>query len=96
MLHLDYYVFQHFKLISFEFEAVEYECVILDDLACGESQWQSCAFCVVFNEVADCVNCTVNSSVMIIFSAEIVTFWPFLILCDMNGMSDKLIDPFIL
>ena len=81
---------QHFLLVAVETELLEDQFIPLDQFACGKPDREASLFGVVFDQVPDRMDRSVNGPAVIFLAAEILQERFLLIFCNVDGVIDEL------
>ena len=95
LFHLEDDMLQHFQFILVQSQLIDDQMVSLDRLVCRETGRKPCPLRMVLDQVDDCVETAVDSAAVVVGVTEILSRRPFLIVSDMDGVADQLIDSFI-
>ena len=96
LFHLTYNMLQHFCFIFIQLKLIKNQVIAFNDLRCGKPDRNSCCLCMILNQMNHGMNTAMHRSIMIFFVTKILFHRAFLIFCNVNGMPDQLVHPFIL
>ena len=85
----------HFLFILRKIQRIDNLLITFNNLICCKSYRNLSPFGMILYQMHDTVNASVNRSTMIGLFTEILLSWTFLIFCNMDGMTHKLINTLI-
>ena len=96
LFHLADDVLQHILFVFRKFKSLQYQRIAFNQFGRCKSGRYASQFCMILNQVHYTVKAPVNCAPVFVFVTEIGSARLFLILSDMQSMSYKLVDTFIL
>ena len=90
-LHLADDMLDCFLLILSQIECRSHEFITFYQLACGKTNWYVSSLSVIFDEMHDGMQATMDCSTMFFGTAKVLSSRPFMIASHMNGMTHNLV-----
>ena len=95
IFHLYNNMFQHFFFVLIQMKAVENQGITFCQFGSGKTNRDTCFCSMIFNQMHNGMETTVNSTPIVIGVTVINFGWFLLIFCHVKSMRDQFINPFV-